>query len=72
MPRKPRADTPARGYPVRLSTAERHRIAAAARVNRQRFAEFCRDALLEAADECLEDEHVSSFPNTKSQSSLTL
>lgn len=72
MPRKSRAEGPAHGYPVRLSTAERRRIQEAARANRQRFADFCRDALLTAAEESLEDEGLTSFPNTKSNSSLTL
>jgi uncharacterized protein (DUF1778 family) len=55
MARKLRAEAPAVPMPVRLSPAERARIEEAARVNHQKVSEFCRDALVTAADDCLED-----------------
>lgn len=55
MPRPARAEAPSKPVPVRLSPAERQRVEEAARVNHQRFAEFARDALVTAADDCLED-----------------
>jgi len=54
MARKPRAEAPAVPMPVRLSPAERERVREAARLNRQRVSEFCRDALITAAEDCLE------------------
>ena len=55
MARHPRAEAPTVPVPVRLSPAERQRVEEAARVNRQRVSEFMRDALVTAADDCLED-----------------
>jgi uncharacterized protein (DUF1778 family) len=52
--RRIRAEAPSRPYPVRLSPDERARVEAAARVNFQKFSEFARDALVTAADDCLE------------------
>jgi uncharacterized protein (DUF1778 family) len=40
---------------VRLSPAERDRVERAARVNRQRMADFARDALVTAASDSLDD-----------------
>lgn len=56
MARKPRAEAPANPLPVRLSPAERERIEEAARVNHQRVSDFCRDALMDAAEDCLESQ----------------
>jgi uncharacterized protein (DUF1778 family) len=54
MARQLRAETPAKPLPVRLSDAERDRVKEAARVNGQNVIQFCRDALVTAADDCLE------------------
>lgn len=54
MANKTRAEAPSRPVPVRLSPAERDRLLEAARVNRQTVSQFARDALLTAADDCLE------------------
>jgi uncharacterized protein (DUF1778 family) len=54
MARKPRAEAPAVPMPVRLSPAERERVQEAARVNNQKVSDFCRDALMCAAEDCLE------------------
>lgn len=52
--RKPRAEAAALPFLIRLSPAERARLEAAARANRQQLADFARDALVTAADDCLE------------------
>jgi uncharacterized protein (DUF1778 family) len=39
---------------VRLSPAEKARVMTAARVNHQNLSQFARDALVTAADDCLE------------------
>jgi uncharacterized protein (DUF1778 family) len=52
--RKPRAEAAGRPFLIRLSPAERERLKYAARVNGQQPADFARDALVTAADECLE------------------
>lgn len=54
MSRKPRAEAPAQPVRVRLSPAERERVLEAARVNHQKLSEFARDALVTAAEDCLE------------------
>jgi uncharacterized protein (DUF1778 family) len=46
---------------VRLSPAERERAEAAAKVNHQRLSEFLRDAIVTAADECLEDTGIDEI-----------
>lgn len=51
---RPRAEAPSRPFRVRLSPAERAIIERAAAVNHQNASQFARDALLEAAAECLE------------------
>lgn len=52
--RRPRAE--AAGVPLltRLSPLERDRVKQAARVNGQSLSEFTRDALVTAAEDCLE------------------
>jgi uncharacterized protein (DUF1778 family) len=52
--RKPRAEAAGKPFLIRLSPAERERLEAAARANRQPPADFARDALVTAADDCLE------------------
>lgn len=52
--RPPRAETKGRPLRVRLSPAERQRIEQAADVNGQNLSAFMRDALVTAADDCLE------------------
>jgi uncharacterized protein (DUF1778 family) len=52
--RPPRAEAAARPFLIRLSPAERERLEAAARANHQQPADFARDALVTAADDCLE------------------
>ena len=54
MARQLRAESPSTPLPVRLSTAERERVQEAARVNGQKVSEFCLDALVTAAEDCLE------------------
>jgi uncharacterized protein (DUF1778 family) len=50
-----RAEAPSIPTTVRLSPAERERVEQAARVNRLSLSQFSRDALLDAAEQCLED-----------------
>lgn len=52
--RPTRNDEPTKSYTVRLTEAERKRINQAARANRQKPSEFVRDAVVTAADDCLE------------------
>lgn len=52
--RRARAEAPSIVQSVRLSPAERARVEEAAAVNRQRVSEFARDALVTAAEDCLE------------------
>lgn len=54
--RRSRAEAPSVPVPVRLSPAERERVAQAARVNGQGFSQFMRDALVTAAEDCLESD----------------
>lgn len=53
--RRPRAEAASRVRTFRLSPQEDARVRLAAKVNGQRFAEFARDALVTAAEDCLED-----------------
>jgi len=53
--RKRRAETVSVTVSVRLSQAERERIARAARANHQDVSQFQRDALLDRADACLDE-----------------
>lgn len=62
MAGKPRAEAPSVPVPVRLSPAERARVMLAARVNHQRFSDFARDALVTAAEDCLEMESPAAHP----------
>lgn len=52
--RKPRAEAPTKVFRMRLSPLEQERVKLAAKVNGQKFAEFARDALVTAAEDCLE------------------
>ena len=54
MGRPTRAEAAAEPYRVRLSPVERQRVEEAARVCHQSAADFARDAIVTAADECLE------------------
>jgi len=54
MARPPRNDEPTKAYAIRLTQAERDRIKEAARANGQKPAEFARDAIVTAAEDCLE------------------
>jgi uncharacterized protein (DUF1778 family) len=54
MARPARNDDPTKPYAIRLTEAERDRIKEAARVNGQKPADFARDALVTAAEDCLE------------------
>lgn len=54
MARPARNDKPSKNYTIRLTESERQRIEAAARANMQKPAEFVRDAVVTAADDCLE------------------
>lgn len=54
--RPTRAEAPSRPFTVRLSPAEVDRVTQAAEVNHQNASEFMRDAIVTAADECIERE----------------
>lgn len=54
MSRPIRAEAPSLPLPIRLSPAERVRVELAAKANRQTPSQFARDALVTAAEECLE------------------
>ncbi len=54
MSRPNRAEAPSLDFHVRLSPAERDRVDEAAKANHQTSSEFGREALVTAADECLE------------------
>jgi uncharacterized protein (DUF1778 family) len=54
MARAARAEAPSVPLPVRLSPAERERVKEAARVNNQTPSQFVRDAIVTAAEDCLE------------------
>jgi uncharacterized protein (DUF1778 family) len=49
-----RAEAPSGDFHVRLSPAERVRLDQAAKVNHQTSSQFAREALVTAADDCLE------------------
>ena len=68
MSRRPRAEAPAVPFSVPLSPAERERVRIAAQINHQTLSQFGRDALLDAAEDCLE----STIPTKKSETSLKL
>lgn len=54
--RRPRAEAAAgTALRTRLSPAERERVETAAKLNHQTLSEFMRDALVTAADDCIED-----------------
>lgn len=59
MSRHARAEAPSVPVPVRLSPAERERLALAARANQQTVSQFARDALVTAAEECLEEPRLA-------------
>ena len=52
--RPPRAEATSIVRTLRLSPLEQKRVDLALEVNRQKFADFARDALLTAAEDCLE------------------
>jgi uncharacterized protein (DUF1778 family) len=52
--RPARAEAASRDFHVRLSPAERDRVDQAAKANHQTTSDFGREALVTAADECLE------------------
>ena len=54
MARKPRAEAASTPVRVRLSPLELKRACAAAQRNHQKVGDFIRDAILEAASDCLE------------------
>jgi uncharacterized protein (DUF1778 family) len=47
-----------------LSPAERDRLMTAARINRQNVSQFARDALVTAAEDCLEIKPQPTFRRT--------
>lgn len=53
--RPTRTDAATADFHVRLTAAERDRVDQAAKANHQTNSQFARDALVTAADECLED-----------------
>jgi len=64
MSRPARAEAPSLPTTTRLSPAEHRRVAQAAAVNHQSVSQFSRDALMDAAEECLA-EHREAFRPTK-------
>jgi uncharacterized protein (DUF1778 family) len=56
MARPMRAEAPSQPVPVRLSPDERDRVEKAAKVNHQKPSQFIRDAVVTAAEDCLEHE----------------
>lgn len=56
MSRQKRADAPTKLFNVRLTDAERKRLEEAARTNGQKLGEFARDAIVTAAEDCLESD----------------
>ena len=56
MPRHSRAEAPSTSISVPLSPVERGRVREAAKVNGLSLSQFGRDALMEAAEECLEEQ----------------
>lgn len=54
MARRSRAEAPGQPMRVRLSPAELSRLKLAAFTNRQNLSQFARDALVTAAEDCLE------------------
>lgn len=54
MPRRPRAEAPSEPFRIRLSPDERRWFTIAARVNHQNLSQFARDAIVTAAEDCLE------------------
>lgn len=54
MARKSRAEAPSEPFRVRLSPDELKRFTIAARVNHQNLSQFARDAIVTAAEDCLE------------------
>jgi uncharacterized protein (DUF1778 family) len=56
MPSPPRAEAPSTPVRVRLSPAEQARAQEAAKANRQNLSQFIRDAVVTAAEDCLERE----------------
>jgi len=71
MSRPCRADAPSVPLCTRLSPAERVRVAQAAKANHQTPSQFARDALVTAADDCLESPSPS-IRTTKLSGGLTL
>ncbi len=57
-----RAEAPAESVTFRLSPEERHDAEAAATVNHQSLSDFCRDAIVVAAGDCLELERAAEAP----------
>jgi len=54
MSRPNRAEAPSQDFHLRLSPDERARVDRAARANHQSSSDFGREALITAADDCLE------------------
>lgn len=54
MSRRARAEAPSTPTTMRLSPAEHDRLVEAARLNRQTLSQFARDAIVTAAEDCLE------------------
>ncbi len=68
MSRPNRAEAPSVATCTRLSPAERKRVDQAAEANHQTVSQFSRDALVTAAEDCLDD----PFRITKLQAGLIL
>jgi len=59
MSRHNRAEAPSVSTSTRLSPAERDRVEQAAKANHQTVSQFSRDALITAAEECLETRPIA-------------
>lgn len=71
MSRHNRAEAPSVATSTRLSPAERGRVDQAAKANHQTVSQFARDALVTAADDCLEAP-AKPIRSTKSRTGLIL
>lgn len=71
MSRPSRAEAPSVATTTRLSPVERGIVEQAARANHQSVSAFSREALMDAAEQCLEDRR-EAFRSTKLSSGFTL
>jgi len=70
MSRPNRAEATSGDFHLRLSPAERRRMDQAAKANHQTSSQFARDAIVTAADDCLETPTRSPFVARNSEHRL--